>query len=253
MTYDLQSIGSTRNISAPKIVLVGPNKIGKTTFASSAPNAVGILTENGASAVDAQAFPICTSLSEVYQCLTTLINETHSFKTVFLDSLDWFEPMLHQYVCEVNRWTSIDSVSFGRGYIAATEQWRHLLSGFEKLRTEKGMTIILIAHDKVKRMDSPLHESYDTYTMKLHDRASGLIMEWADIVGYCSHKIITRSTDIGFGQKETKALTTGERILHVEPHPAHCGGNRFSMRDAPLQWEAFYSQFQTINSEPSCH
>ena len=251
MAFDLASINSTRKTQAPKMVLVGPNKIGKTTFAANAPASIGILTEDGASAVDSKAFPICKSLPDVYSCIATLIQEDHPYKTLYFDSLDWFEPLLHQHVCEVNRWNSIEAPGFGKGYVAATEQWRHMLAGLETLRNQKNMMIILIAHDRIKRLESPLHENYDTYSLKLHDKACGVILEWADIVGYCSHKIVTRSVDIGFGQKETKALTTGERVLHVEPHPAHCAGNRLGIKDTALQWDAFYQELSktSINKE----
>ena len=101
------------------------------------------------------------------------------------------------------------------------------------------MAVILIAHDKIKRFESPLTEGYDQFTLKLHDRASALVQEWADVIGWANHRIITTQSDAGYGNKETKARTTGERILHVEPHPAHMGGNRFSLKNMPLSWDAF--------------
>lgn len=239
MAFSLDSISKTKRLRAPKIVIGGPGKIGKTTFAASAPNAVGILTEDGAHAVDAQAFPLCKSLGDVYAAIRTLYEEQHEFRYVFLDSLDWLEPLLHKDVCEKNGWESIESPGYGRGYVAAAEEWRRLLDAFEALRRDKNMGVILIAHDKVKSVNSPLHEPYDTYMLKLHDRAAALVQEWADVLGFANYNILTRSVDKGFGQKEAKAVTTGERILHVEPHPAHFGGNRFGLKNMPLDWKTF--------------
>jgi len=68
--FDLKSISRTRRVRAPKIVVVGQGKIGKTTFAAMAPKAIGILTEDGADAVDANAFPLATSLADVYSATT---------------------------------------------------------------------------------------------------------------------------------------------------------------------------------------
>ena len=214
-------------------------------ISAAAPNAIGILTEDGADAVDASAFPLCTSMNDVYQCISTLLNEEHGFQSVFLDSLDWLEPLLHAHVCESHGWKSIETPGYGKGYIEAASEWRNLLSGFDALRDQRGMAVILIAHDKIKRFESPMHEGYDTYTLKLHDRATALIQEWADVIGFAGYKVLTKSTDAGFGQKETKAITTGERILHVEPHPAHCGGNRFGLKNMPLQWGAFEEALTT--------
>jgi hypothetical protein len=248
MSFDLKSISKTRRVRAPKVVVVGTGKIGKTTFAAMAPNAIGILTEDGADAVDAQAFPLASSLAEVYAAIDTLINQEHEFQTLFIDSLDWLEPMVQDYVCKQNNWKNIEQPGFGKGYVAAAEEWRNLLSGLEVLRAAKGMGIILIAHDKIKRIEDPLTEGYDSHVLKLHDRAAALVSEWADVIGYAGYRIFTSKTDAGFGNKETKATTTGERILHVEPHPAHCGGNRFGLSNMPLDWVAFQDALTTAQS-----
>lgn len=239
MAFDLGSITKTKRATAPKVVIGGPGKIGKTTFASSMPGSVGILTEDGSSAVDGSAFPLCKSLDDVYSAISTLLNEEHNFTGVWLDSLDWCEPMLHDYVCRKNGWANVESPGYGKGYIAAAEEWRTLLSKLEELRASRGMAIILIAHDKVKRFESPLHEGYDQYVLKLHERAAAIVSEWADVLGWAGYKVLTRATEAGFGNKETKAITTGERILHVEPHPAHFGGNRFGLKNMPLSWNSF--------------
>jgi hypothetical protein len=246
--FDLKSISKTRRVRAPKIVVVGQGKIGKTTFAAMAPNAIGILTEDGADAVDANAFPLATSLADVYSAVATLINQDHNFQTLFIDSLDWLEPLVQDHVCKANNWKNIEQPGFGKGYVAAAEEWRNLLSGLEVLRADKGMGIILIAHDKIKRIEDPLTEGFDSHVLKLHDRAGALVQEWADVIGYAGYRIFTSKTDAGFGNKETKATTTGERILHVEPHPAHCGGNRFGLSNMPLDWTAFQEALTVAQS-----
>lgn len=250
MAFDLRSISGTRRSRPFKVVIGGTDKIGKTSLAASAPHSVGILCEDGANAVDAQAFPLCTTLSDVYSAIGALLNDEHQYQWVFIDSLDWLEPMLHQHVCRANGWKSIEQPGYGKGYIAAADEWRTLLAGLEALRNEKGMSVILIVHDKVKRFESPLHDGYDQYILKLHDRAGSLVLEWADIAGWASYRILTKSADGGgFGHKEVKAFTTGERILHVEPHPAHMGGNRFGLKNMPLEWAAFAAALSTLNKE----
>jgi hypothetical protein len=206
------------------------------------------LTEDGADAVDANAFPLATSLADVYSAVATLINQDHDFQTLFIDSLDWLEPLVQDHVCKANNWKNIEQPGFGKGYVAAAEEWRNLLSGLEVLRADKGMGIILIAHDKIKRIEDPLTEGFDSHVLKLHDRAGALVQEWADVIGYAGYRIFTSKTDAGFGNKETKATTTGERILHVEPHPAHCGGNRFGLSNMPLDWTAFQEALTVAQS-----
>ncbi|OPZ24545.1 MAG: hypothetical protein BWZ03_00125 [bacterium ADurb.BinA186] len=237
--FDLKSISKTKRIRAPKIVIAGPSKIGKTTFAASFPNAIGILTEEGSDRVDAHAFPLCQTLTDVYECINTLLNEDHKFDTVFLDSLDWLEPILWAHVCNENQWPNIEKPGFGKGYVAAAQEWKTLLAGLDALRDQKNMTIVLIAHDKIKRFEGPLREGYDTYTLKLNDKAVGLVCEWADVIGFASYEVLTRKVDAGAGRKEAKATGTGERLLYLEAHPAHFAGNRFGLKNMALDWAAF--------------
>lgn len=240
--FDLKSISRTRRLEAPKILLAGEPKIGKSTFAANAPNAIGIITEDGLSGIDAQAFPLARSLDDVYAAIGTLLNEEHDFGTVFLDSLDWTEPLVHAHVCAANKWDSIESPGYGKGYIAAAAEWKTLLDGFEQLRQQRGMGVILISHVKQKRIESPTHEGYDAFVLKTHDRAAALVQEWVDIVGFAAHRIALKKTDAGFGQKETKAVKTGERMLYLEPHPAYPSGSRFGLSDCPLSWSDFSDQ-----------
>lgn len=249
MAFSLDSISKTRRARPPKIVIGGPGKIGKTTFAAAAPSSVGILTEDGAHNVDAQAFPLCTSLDDVYKAIGVLLSEEHDFKNVFLDSLDWLEPLLYKHVCKENNWENIESPGYGRGYVAAADEWRTLLNGFEALRNDRNMGVILIAHDRIKRFDGPMHDPYDTYELKLHDRATALIKEWADVLAFANYNVLTQNVDKGFGQKDSKAKTTGERILHVEPHPAHFGGNRFGLKNMPLDWSTLETALAEIQSQ----
>lgn len=248
MAISLESISKTRRIRAPRVTLVGLPKIGKTTFAAMAPNSIGIITEEGQDAVDAQAFPLATSLSDVYEAIGVLLNEEHSFENVFLDSLDWLEPLINAHVCAANNWKTLDQPGYGKGPLAAAEEWRNVLAGLEALRSQKNMGVILICHTKIKRVEDPLTEGYDSHMMKLNDRASALVSEWSDVVAYAGHQVFTSQRDAGFGQKEVKASTSGQRLLYVEPHPSHCAGNRFGLKNMQLNYHDFAAQMQAAQA-----
>ena len=240
MAFDLSSISKTRRAHAPKVVIYGPGKIGKSTFAASAPNAVGILTEDGMTAIDSQAFPLAESLDQVYAAIGELLEQPHDFQTVYIDSLDWLEPLVHAAVCKRNGWASIEQPGYGKGYVETETEWRTLLAGLDALRNQRGMGVILIAHDKIVRFESPLSEGWDMYTLKLHARATAVVREWADVVGFVNYRTVVNKVDAGYGTKEAKAVTTGERLLHLTPKPAYVAGSRFPVPDTvPLSWEAF--------------
>jgi hypothetical protein len=249
MAFDLNSVSRTRRAEAPAILLTGEPKIGKSTLAANAPEPIFIATEDGLAGIDAQAFPIATALEDVYAAMATLLSEKHGYMTAVLDSLDWLEPLLHDYVCRQNKWDSIESPGYGKGYVAAALEWRNFLDGMNALRRQRGMGVILIGHVAQKRIESPTHEGYDAWVLKLHQRAAGLVSEWADIVGFAAHKIAVKKTDAGFGNKENKAIKTGQRVLHLEAHPAYPSGTRFGLRDCELSWDALAEQLSQPAAE----
>jgi hypothetical protein len=100
------------------------------------------------------------------------------------------------------------------------EFWRQYLDGLNALRDERGMTIVQIAHTDIKRFDSPEHDPYDRYVIKLHTRAAALLQEHADIVLFANYRISTVKADVGFNKKVNRALGSGERVIHTAERPA---------------------------------
>jgi hypothetical protein len=135
MAFNLSALRSARaNPKPPMIVLYGPPKIGKTTFAACMPNPVILPTEDGLSSLaslpfDVPAFPVAKTFEEVQQALTSLYAEPHDFQTLCLDSLDWLEPIVWAETCRRNNWKDIEAPGYGKGYSAAIDVWLQLLNG----------------------------------------------------------------------------------------------------------------------------
>jgi nucleoside-triphosphatase THEP1 len=252
MAFDLSSISRGKRLRAPKVVIYGPPKIGKSTFAATSPDAVGILTEEGLDNIDVAAFPLAKTYEDVHSAITTLRNEKHEFQSVFLDSLDWLEPLILTKICRENGVDNIEKIGYGKGYVMADDLWRKTFEALDNLRNERNMTVICIAHEQINKVRNPtLSEDYDAYSLKLNKRAVAIISEWADIIGFCAHEVMTRQVDSGFNNKETKAITTGARKLHVNPHPAYVAGNRYGMADCNLNWPAFQANLAAAMSAPT--
>lgn len=253
MAFDLASITRGKRLRAPKIVIYGPPKIGKSTFAATAPAAVGIITEEGLDNIDVPAFPKAESFDDVMQALATLYTDAHEFQTVFIDSLDWLEPLILAKVCRDNNVDNIEKIGYGKGYIFADDLWKKFFAGLDALRNTKGMTIICIAHEQLTKVKDPSQSNdYDAYSLKLNKRATALVNEWADIIGFAQHEVYTRQVDpTNKLNKDVKATTTGARKLHLNPHPAYVAGNRYSIPDTPLSWAAFANAMTAAMTAPS--
>lgn len=255
MAFDLSSITKGKRLRAPRVIVYGPGFIGKTTFASSAPNSIGIITEEGLDNIDASKFPLAASFNDVLSAITTLINEQHDYQSVFVDSLDWLEPLILNQVCAEYKANNIEDIPYGKGYIMADDLWRYFFGQLDVLRDKRNMTVICLAHDQINKVKNPaLQDDYDSYSLKLNKRASAIAIEWADVLGFAAHEVLTRAVDNGGGlkqKKEIKAITTGARKLHINPNPAYVAGNRYGMPDTLLQWQAFQSGITAAMAAPA--
>lgn len=246
MAISLESLQRGKALRAPKTVIYGGPKIGKSTFAAGAPKAVFVQTEEGLDALDVVKFPMAESFAQVMDSLAALATEEHEFETVVLDSLDWTEPLIWAHVAKAHQVESVEDLGYGKGYVEALSHWRELLDALDYLRNHRGMAVIVIAHDEVRKMQPPDGEPYDYAALKLHKRAAALVEEWADVIGYATLKQAVRKDDLGFQKTHNRAVSLEKRILHVGQNPAYVSGNRYGLKsEIPLSWD----EFQTALTE----
>ena len=231
MAISLSSLRKTGVARPPRIVLYGTHGIGKSTFASQAPNPVFIQTEEGLDAINVTAFPLCQSFEDIMEAIGSLAQEDHDFGTVVIDSADWAEQLVHKRVARDNNVFTIDAIGYGRGYKAAADYWKQILEGLDHLRSDKGMQVILLAHTQVKRFDDPLADPYDRYQLDLHHGSASLISEWCDILMFANQQYSTVKSDVGFNQKITRAVGNGNRVLYTQERPGWQAKSRWPLPD----------------------
>ena len=236
MAISLASISRKRSISAPRVVVYGVDGIGKSTFAAGAPNPIFIFTEDSIGTLDVPHFPIAKTPSDVEQALGALYSEKHNYQTVVLDTADWCEALID---ADIQATHDAKELAYGKGTVKLAERWRALLAGFEALRNDRGMCVIILAHCEIKRFDSPETEPYDRYQLKLSGRSGDVLREWSDAVLFANYRVAIKKTEIGFDKKVSRGFSTGERLLYTNDRPAYRAKNRYSLPDElPLSWDA---------------
>ena len=253
MAISLASLKRQSDRKPPRMLVYGTAGIGKTTLGVAAPAPVFIQTEE--SEVDCPTFGLLKTFDEVMEAVGSLYAEAHDFQTVVLDSLDWLEPIIWRETCRANGWANIEAAGYGKGYAAALDTWRLLLDGFNALRDEKSMGVMLLAHCEIKRFDSPETEPYDRYQIKLNKSASALVQEHVDAVLFANYRVSTVKTDLGFNKKAVRGVSGGDRMLFTNERPAFLAKNRYGLPDSlPLSWPAlaaaipFYTPNQAATS-----
>ena len=224
----------------PRVLIHGVAGVGKTTFAAAANQPVFIQTEDGLGTLAASHFPLARTFEDVLDAVAALYTERHDFKTLVIDSVDWLEPLVWGKACRNNGWASIEDAGYGKGYIAALDLWRQYVDGLNALRNDRGMTVVQIAHTDIKRFDSPEHDPFDRYVIKLHTRAAALLQEHSDIVLFANYRISTVKADVGFNKKVNRAVGSGERVIYTGERPAFLAKNRYGLPETlPLNWQVF--------------
>lgn len=228
--FTLDSLVEDVMPAPPKIVLYGPHGIGKTTFGAGFYHPILLMTEDGVGSLRIRRFPeVARSFGDIMTAIGSLYQGEHDRQTLVFDSFDHAEPLVWAEVARRHNKTSIEDFDYGKGYIFADEVWRELLAGFDALQKERGMSIVCTAHAAVTRFNSPTAEPFDRYSIKLHKRATALVQEWADVVGFAHWQTSTSSTDLGFKKKATRGISTGQRLLALEERPAWDAKNRFQL------------------------
>jgi hypothetical protein len=252
MAISLASLHTNTALTPPRILMHGVAGVGKSTFAAESDRPVFVMTEDGLGKLQVPHFPLAMSYGGVAEALDALLTEDHDFGTVVIDSVDWLEPLIWAEACKRNAWQSIEAPGFGKGYAEALTVWREYLGKLNALRDQKGMAVIQIAHTDIKRFDSPEHEPYDRYVIKLQTRASALLQEHSDVVLFANYQISVAKSDVGFNRRVTRALGSGARVMHTQERPAFLAKNRYGLPDTlELSWAEFMAAMVSGDRGPS--
>jgi hypothetical protein len=231
------SITTERTPAPRRTLLYGVQGVGKSTWASMAPNPIFLPTEEGINDIQTAKFPLLKSHREVMQGITDLYREQHEFETVVIDSLDWLEQMIWDAVREENNPNIFDD--YGKGYVLAVSKWRTLILALDALR-QNGMAIILLAHSKIERFEDPETKSYDRFVPRLHKAAAAVLQEWCDEVFFASYKTYTTEVKEKFGGERVQAFGEGERIIRTSERPSCMAKNRLGLPfELALNWKEY--------------
>ncbi len=247
MAFDLSSITKEKVIRAPRIILLGVEKIGKSTWAanSNMPIMFPMKKEEGIDEFAIPKFPTLNSYQEVIEAFKFLCNNDLEHRTNVLDSSSTLEKLIHAKICDLKNVSDISEIGYNKGYELALQFWGEVIDYLDYLRNAKNMASIVICHTKIKRFDNPLGSSYDQYQADISANAWNMLARWADFIGFANTETITKKEEIGFNKEKNKAVDpyNGQRFLYTQKNPAYPAGGRgvYGRLPArlPLDWNAF--------------
>jgi AAA domain len=224
----MEIITATPN-PAPIILMHGAEGLGKTTTASRFPKPLALLLERGLPrGVTIDAVGGLVDFEAVMAALREIYAEPGGYQTLVIDTVDALEGMLLEHVCRANGWKNIETPSYGKGWVAADNEWRRLIRAIGSIRDKNDMAVVLVCHTAVERIDDPRAPTYTSYQPRLHKRARALVMDAADAVFFLAEDLRVVTEDGGLRER-TRAAAGAGRFLFTERRPAFAAKNRFGM------------------------
>lgn len=215
-----------KQIYAKKCCIYGPEGIGKSTFASHFPDPLFIDTEGSTKELDVARFDAPSTWEQLLLEIRYVIENPNCCKSLVIDTADWAEHLAISNVCKKNKWQSLETPGYGRGYIYLGEEFSHLLLELDKV-IRANINVIVTAHAKMRKFELPDEMgAYDRWEMKLSKQVAPLLKEWCDILLFLNYQTFVVTTE----NKSQKAQG-GKRVMYTSHHPCWDAKNRHGLPD----------------------
>lgn len=211
------------------MVIFGVEGVGKTTFASTAPNPLFADLEGGSKRVETKRVTDFQTIQEFWEFLSWFYETDHGYQTLVIDSLSEFERFAFAETCAQDGVANIEQVGGGymKGYVIALKQWELLRQAIKRIQTKKQTNVIMIGHADVKTFQDPTTNSaYDRYQLKLDKRSAAFLREWVDFIGFANYLVTTKGNEKAAKQK---AYGGERRVMYTERRPAWDAKNRLGL------------------------
>lgn len=225
--------------------------LGKTSYAAGAPDPIFLQTEDGLGKIEADTFGMLESYNEFYDKMIQLYERDHSYRTVVVDSVTWLEKLIWAKVRADNKMSEDEFHHFGRGYKPALRVWINTFDGLRALRNERNMTVIILGHVHIKKVEPPDLPSYTRYTPMLQELASDMLRQYVDETLFMEQRVSVTQEEPNTKGSRNMGIGGRTRIVHTRKSPAHVAKNRWQdempaeirMPDVPEQMFPTVAQY----------
>jgi hypothetical protein len=240
MPVDLKRIRKGRLERPPRILIYGPDGVGKTYFSASSPNPFIIDANRGSSALDVARVD-AESWEDCNEWLGAIETKSVACETVVLDAVTDLEVMSHNHLFPNSTVTKHDG-GWGKGDDVVVMEWRKTLAQLERL-WNVGHTIVLVGHARVRKFEDPTMPSgsgYDRFELGCRPLLAALLRQWVDFVLFAREEVVVAAAK----GASHRATTTGARYAYTRRCPAYdakARGSGLFPEKILLSWDAFES------------
>lgn len=214
--------------SAKKVVLYGPEGIGKSTFASKFPNPIFIDTEGSTKEMNVMRLPAPETWEDILEEAKYIADHPESCYTLVIDTADWAENMCIEKLNAEHKTTNILTMDYGKGSLFVVAEFKKLINYLDKI-IANGINVVITAHAAMRKQEQPDEMgAYDRWELKLQSKqVKSMIKEWADMVLFANYKTYVVTDD----KTKSKKAQGGKRVMYTSHHPCWDAKNRYGLDD----------------------
>lgn len=243
-------------LKAQKVVIYGPEGIGKTTFATHFPDPLYCDTEGGSHNIDVARTPTPTSWTMLLEIVKEIVANPGLCKTFVLDTADWAERLCVKHICDKHGQSGVESFGYGKGYVYVYEEFGRLLDLLSTL-IERGVNVVVTAHSQLRKFEQPDElGSYDRYELKLSKKTGAqvadMLKEWCDLLLFANYKTLVVNVDGQGAAKGKNKAQGGQRVMYATHTPTWDAKNRHGLPDEmPFDFKTIEHIFHDVAPQPA--
>lgn len=235
------AVESGRKLGAMISFLYGVEGVGKSTFAKDA-GATFADVEHGTGELDVNRFNEPEdgwTWVSILSLLRWLATGEHRHRAAALDTVDALESLVWKHVCARDDKKNIEEYGYGKGYVAALDEWKVFVAAIERVKA-RGIDVHLLAHAQVKVFKNPEGEDFDRYSPALHEKAAGLLKSRSDVVLFSNFEQFAKKKSASDKMEKAKGVSTGRRVIYTTRTAAYDAKNRY---DLPVSLDFEWAKF----------
>ncbi len=198
------------DLSDQTILIYGPPKIGKSSFASAAEDALFLATEAGLNHLNVYQVPIA-SWNDLLVVCKEVAEGKHSFRSIVLDTIDNAYRFCAAYVCEQNGIKHESDMPYGKAYALINNEFQRVLTKLSLLP----QGLILISHAQTKELDARTGK-FTRHEPSLPDKIKRIILAMCDLILFFDTE---DSTD-------ANGALIQQRVIRTKPTKHYEAGDR---------------------------
>lgn len=250
MSSILGAVSTGASQAGQRIVIAGPEKIGKTTLACGAPGALLVPMEMGYGAMKVPHTPLLENWESIEQLCLELLDAAKKGRIARGSSVIWdsgtaLERAIHDKCLRLDPSYKAGNATgltmeaalggYGKAYNVANDLFGRWTRYQDELAKYGGINCIVTCHVFASKVLDPAHGEYSSWDLLLHspknEKTYGkreFMTQWADMVGFLHEPYFVQKAEQG--AQLNRAISSGQgRQIAVDRQPGWVAGNRYGM------------------------